>query len=180
MIGETKFEASAKMDADGNVTAKVTAITPYGNRSVSVSADLNREAISHKRDTISDQIPRNTAEIDQITAKLPNLTGDDLTEAQARLVQLRKNASRLPHEADEVEDHDAALTKWGDKIGHALNGLIKDLRGSLENQATREASRALTAAMDNEEDLTGTRTVARIDDSGMVSNEAPATTEEAK
>lgn len=40
MIGNTEFTVSARLDADGEVSAKVTGSCAYGNRTASVSADV--------------------------------------------------------------------------------------------------------------------------------------------
>jgi hypothetical protein len=44
MIGETKFIATARLE-DGQLTVKVTAVTPYGTRSASVDQEVTDEKI---------------------------------------------------------------------------------------------------------------------------------------
>jgi hypothetical protein len=45
MIGETQFLATARLDPDGNASVKVTAVTPYGKRTSSVSAEIADDKI---------------------------------------------------------------------------------------------------------------------------------------
>jgi hypothetical protein len=47
MIGETSFIATARCQ-DGKTTVKVTAVTPYGVRSVSVDTEVTDEKVTSK------------------------------------------------------------------------------------------------------------------------------------
>jgi hypothetical protein len=43
MIGEPTYQVTARLSPDGEPTARVTAICPYGNRTVSHSVDITDE-----------------------------------------------------------------------------------------------------------------------------------------
>jgi hypothetical protein len=45
MIGETKYQATARLDADGEVRVSVTGVTPYGKRSAGATADITDKKI---------------------------------------------------------------------------------------------------------------------------------------
>lgn len=166
MIGETTFQATARLDAEGKVGVKVTAITPYGNRSVSVSEDLSAAAIESNLANIKAHKDRIPGEIQEVTEQLQSskLSIEDQATAQKNLNRLQQNLVRLDSEEAYFHTLENALDEHGTKIGAILAAVVKDLREGMESKAVREASRAITTALDKNEDLKGERTIVRAAD----------------
>jgi hypothetical protein len=166
MIGETTFQATARLEADGSVGVKVTAITPYANRTASVSEDLTAEAIETSLANIRAHKKRLPEEISEWQDKFAKSKPDSdaYKEASKNLFRLAANGPRLDNEEAHFQSLQDALAKHGPKINIVLSAVVKDVKDALESKAVREASRAMTTAMDNNEDLKGERTIVRLDD----------------
>lgn len=151
MIGESQFHATARFE-NGAVAIKVTAVTPYGNRKVSVSEDLSAPTIDGNLERIRAQLARTPDEIAKIQKTLTKkLSDEEREEAERTLENLEKNLIRLPKEEAHQQKLKQLLAAAEPKLTALFQSVMGAIGDDLQKRAFKEAARAVTVALENEE-----------------------------
>jgi hypothetical protein len=154
MIGQPEFQMTARFEGD-QLSLRVTAVTRYGDRSVSVDEQLSKEAIDAQLAKIRAQrerVPKDVAALKTALDK-GKLEGEELTQAQIGLDSLQKTLVSLEAEQNYQEHLKEVLTKASSKLEPIFTGVIKSLRDTLQQKAFTEAARAAVVAGDNKESI---------------------------